>query len=482
MRIFSSILSFVAVISFVFPTFGQTTDQWQLEANTEKELVVTPALLDNANPNHVLYNSFAEKDSHNAATYYYRAALRWAALPKTHRAKLFEKRATWLEGPVSELPAEEVQLWLASTKPVLKELNKAFTGDCDWGLADNRKLTYREEFSLDLWPEKAVFYEFGIILNLSARLHLARGEFDQAVSMLTNSITFSQHVRKLPGDTTFMSYTIFADVLRSVDEASTLPESPNLFSALQAIPPSFESFRPWVESEFLKIKRSFRFLDDPENADLSDEQWRVAFLEALEMHDIFYGVQNSDGRYREQDLAATRSQRLGVLFAKLYPTAKVELLKAGWAREKLDSMPVGQVIAIQSRRLWDQHNVLFRGFQNLPGPDANVRALKMEESDFLFGRILGAFPCEIMGANMSGLIGREGQTVAVCSNIQLLRDWLAKHGKFPDRDEFLKLKTPADPASGKPFEYRLLKNGDAQFQTPPDSDGWVYYRITLKMK
>ena len=101
MRIFSSILSFVAVISFVFPTFGQTTDQWQLEASTEKELVVTPALLDNANPNHVLYNSFAEKDSHNAATYYYRAALRWAALPKTHRAKLFEKRATWLEGPVS---------------------------------------------------------------------------------------------------------------------------------------------------------------------------------------------------------------------------------------------------------------------------------------------------------------------------------------------------------------------------------------------
>ena len=125
-----------------------------------------------------------------------------------------------------------------------------------------------------------------------------------------------------------------------MDEASTLPESPNLFSALQAIPPSFESFRPWVESEFLKIKRSFRFLDDPENADLSDEQWRVAFLEALELHDIYGGVQNSGGRYREQDLAATRSQRLGVLFAKLYPTAKVELLKAGWAREKLDSMPV----------------------------------------------------------------------------------------------------------------------------------------------
>ena len=192
-RLLVQTLSAILVVLFwVKPGMSQSTDRWEVKAGfTSEELSVFPAQIGPNSLGYALYDSSAPKGSHNAATYYYRAALKWASLPKPHRQKLFKNREIWLEGEIGDFPHEEVEQWLAETDTVFVDLDKALTGTCEWGLegdgatlSDLRSITHSIEF--------IVFQEFGDMLQLSARLHLCRSEFDKAIERLADCITLSQ--------------------------------------------------------------------------------------------------------------------------------------------------------------------------------------------------------------------------------------------------------------------------------------------------
>ena len=476
---------FAILICLVSTTVGssQTKDRWELTVWEEFELAVTPAEISQESLDYELFAEASVAAQHNSASYYYRACLKWASMTKAHRKKLYDQRNAWFRSPISELPQVEVQQWLSKTEPALKELRKGLAGKCDWGIEDAQGLSFAELRELDLSAELTVLRELADTLRLQARLHLSKSEFKRATEVLTDTIKLSRDVTKLPSVLpSYAAKGMVHSTLSLVNEMASLPNSPNMFRAIQTLPNPVVNFRPAMRKNILSIERSFRFLDDPANSDRSDDQWRAVFLEGLEQLDQRDQRQHSN--YEDtggwDQFVASRERRLGLLLAKLFPAAKRELIKAGWDKEKLESMHVCQVIAMQTQRLWDRHKALFRGVENLTATEARVRAEQMESSDLIHGE-LGSFPFRNVISTQTDLLLSRWEQVGFSMNVEKLRDHLAKEGSFPNTKQFQDMSPIPNPLTDEPFEYRLLENGDAQIQSSPiDEEDFVRTRYTIK--
>ncbi len=463
--------------------FAQQKDRWKETAWEEIDQTVTPAEITQDSLTYKLFDDSAATAQHNSATYYYRACLKWAAMPKNHRAKLYSQQEPWFRGPLSDLPQVAVEQWLSKTEPALKELRKGLAGKCDWGIEDSQGLSIAEMTELDLSVELTVLREFADVLRLQARLHLARSEFQQAVSVLAATIKLSQDITRLPGFLPpYSAINIARNTLSTINEMASLPNSPNMFRALQTLPNPIVNFRPVIRKQYDSVQRSLQFLDDPESSNRSDDQWRAVFLDGLEQLD-----ESSRSNYERtrpdswNDIVASRERRLGLLLAKLFPSAKRELVNAGWDKEKLDAMHVGQVIAIQTRRLWDRHVQLLQGIDNLSAAEVRERSKQMESGDLLYGELLGAFPVQNVITTQENLLLSRWSNFEISMNVEKLRHHLAKTGSFPNAKQFQAMSPCPDPQTDQPFEYRLLENGDAQIQSSPiGEEDYVRTRYTIK--
>ena len=427
--------------------------------------------------------------SHNAATYYYRACLKWASLPKSHRVQLNDHRKEWLLSPFAALPKAEVEAWLRDTDSVFKELDRGLSGTCNWGLEGVRQLDYAETVELDKSAELTVLPELAEVLRLKARLHIARSEYAAAAKTLADTVKLARDVEMLPGLLpVFASNNISYRMLAFVNEMASTAGSPNMLRALQTLPRPLADYQSAVRDQYKTIERSFGFLDSPETSTRNDKQWRSVFLDGIAQidraHRSTYESTHPNGW---DELVASRTNRLGLLMGKLYPSAKQELLSAGWEKKDLDSMPVGKVIAIQTRRLWDKHTSLLAGLENLTAAEIRDRSKKMQSSDLVYGELLGGFPLHTMITNQENLLLSRNLLVEVSMNMELLRNHLAAAGKFPTVEQFKAMNPLPDPTTGLPFQYRRLENGDAQIQSQPDrydelaeSQKYVRVRFTFK--
>ena len=156
-------------------------------------------------------------------------------------------------------------------------------------------------------------------------------------------------------------------------------------------------------------------------------------------------------------------------------------MNAGWDKEKLDAMHVGQVIAIQTRRLWDRHVQLLQGIENLSAAEVRERSKQMESGDLPYGELLGAFPVQNVITTQEDLLLSRWSNFEISMNVEKLRHHLAKTGSFPNAKQFQAMSPCPDPQTDQPFEYRLLENGDAQIQSSPiGEEDYVRTRYTIK--
>ena len=284
-----------------------------------------------------------------------------------------------------------------------------------------------------------------------------------------------------------MTTGIAYPVLELAQEIAMIPGSPNLLPALQTLPRPIADHLSDSKQNHKIIERSFQFLDAPEKSNRTDAQWRDVFLDGVKQIDNANSW-NLESKYPnpDEELAATRQQRLALLFAKLYPVAKLQLIEAGWDESELNSMPVGKVVAIQTRRAWDAYTELFNGVENLPASKIYDRAVKIADSDLVNSDFHGCFPFPLITHTQENLLRCRWQLVEINMNLQLIRDHLAKTGSFPTAVQFKEMAF-ADPETGLSFQYRRLENGDAQFQSiPVIYDGsnrgrdYVVVRYTIK--
>jgi hypothetical protein len=172
-----------------------------------------------------------------------------------------------------------------------------------------------------------------------------------------------------------------------------------------------------------------------------------------------------------------------------YSHARRELLERGFSAERLDAMPVAQVVLLA----WWKQYVLIRDdyFKWLSLPENEIQpylhsfydSVRNAEIKGEGGPFVLAMPA-LQAAMYAEL--RSQREIDLLRVVEALRLHAAKNGRWPDKlDDITIVPVPLDPWNHKPFEYSV-KNGVATLEPldkPPMAGGPAVnsrYELTLR--
>jgi hypothetical protein len=177
----------------------------------------------------------------------------------------------------------------------------------------------------------------------------------------------------------------------------------------------------------------------------------------------------TDGASQKPDwkmqLAAT------ALLMKAYPEAKRALLESGMSRERVESMPVGQVVAIQaSRAYFYTYHEMFK-WSLVPYPDAWQRLADVEQRLIAEGYLgplsvstaqvlpIASLLLPAIKAVFGATVRLETQVASLQAIEAIRMHAAANNRKLPRTLEAITIiPVPNNPTTGKPFAYRLDGN------------------------
>src|SRR5205807_2164290 len=98
---------------------------------------------------------------------------------------------------------------------------------------------------------------YGTLLALRARLEMAEGQYDRAVSTLQTGFHLARHVAEVPTTTTALIGLAIAELmLRQVEDLVQAPGARNLYWALADLPRPFISLRRPLQGEMMMASAS----------------------------------------------------------------------------------------------------------------------------------------------------------------------------------------------------------------------------------
>jgi hypothetical protein len=420
----------------------------------------------------------------NAATLYYRSGaffLENQALLKDLRDEQWDD---WLRMPLPDLPREAVRARVCGARRVLHELELAAQcRECDWQLEGRR-----EGIGLVL-PEVQFFRRFGVVLAVRARLEIAEGKWPEAIRSLQAGYALARHLGEGPTLIHVLVGAAIAQMMSSQVEAWTgQPGAPNLYWALTVLPRPFIDPAPAIRAESSMLEYMIPGLKGLEKGPVSIAEVQAVTEELRKTLDGF-GL-------RAPGLAETTART--ALLVQTHPAAKQFLRAHGYTAEQVEAMPVPQAVLLFAfldyRQAWDEAAKWAHvpdGFHQ-PGyrPAGIAYSQALERLDRLFFRgLLKALgegtelPLEKVYATATRLDRR----LAALRCIEAIRLYAASHnGNLPPAlADCREGPAPADPVTGKPFEYKVV--GDRATLTAPFPPGpkpppglLLSYQLTLR--
>jgi hypothetical protein len=460
-------LAIVVVWAVSFGTAAPTKAAPRIESKpTVIRLTVDPA----AEPRPALQYSFmtplAQRKPGNAAPIYYRAILAYVE----HRSRAtgvkggpnFDTRLeAWAQAPIENFPKDEVRKALQNFR-AFDELREAASRErCDW---DWRLQDIEGPKSFEFILEE-VQQSRGLArcLAVKARLEIAEGRYDDAAQTLRIGYQFARDISETPIIIPGLVGIAIASLLDEQAHAfMAAAKSPNLYWAFTELPRPFVDLRPAVEFEVAFPSRVFPFLKDPEHAEHSPEQWADLVSRALHTTTSLGGVESSQSSYGWQfRLVATGLALRG------YTQAKRNLIAAGYDAQKIEQMPVGQVIAIDEAHLSRYIADEFRKWTMVSYPEG-WRRLKQADRELIRGHYLGPLLSsrEIIPINSLLLPATSAAmdapircdiSIAADRVIEAIRMQASQNGgKLPrSLSEISVVPVPAHPRFGTPFPYKV---------------------------
>lgn len=446
-------------------------------------LAITPAAEPNPALRYQLLPAIHERKPGNAAQYYYRALLNIKGRHFADHWKEHEKNYERWNKSLAELPADEVRKWLQPFGRVFADVRTAtYRERCDWEWR-LEQIEGVELFAFVL-EEIQSARDLARVLVLKARLEIKEGKFDEALQTLRDGYQLAVNVTTEPLLINGLVGVAIASMLNeAIIDWIAQPNSPNLYWAMTALPKPLIDMRPALALEAAVCERALPFLRDAETAQRSSEEWlRLIGGELEKLHQLA-GTQVPSAWEKAAFFAAIPAA---------YTQAKRELVAGGFDEKKLDAMPVGQVLAIQSRRAanYTAQEVLKNAL--LDSPDAAERIAATEQrlrrDGWMAPPMMGKDPFGIAGVILPALGSvtsashRLQRNVAAIQALEALRMQASETGKLPaSLDEVKIVPVPLNPATGKPFPYRV-EGAAATFELPQirfPQDGAVY-TLTLE--
>jgi hypothetical protein len=266
-----------------------------------------------------------------------------------------------------------------------------------------------------------------------------------------------------------------------IDELITLPDAPNLYWALTALPQRLVDFRPAMENESRLIERLVPELADARSL-RREAEWSSLLARIYARMD---GIQKMIGTPGTgQGAKKTSSADLDRLKSELLPEARSSLAK----RPKADaaaSVPMSDdqmivlYIAGWYRERWDD---LFKA-SYLPYPEARpfydkvIARRRSEETSHPLALLSGIAPA---GAKFHEQVAERERRVAALRVVEGVRLYAAANeGRLPPSLDAVRIvPIPPDPLTGKPFEYaRVGQTASLVREGPAPSRLKVVYRI-----
>ena len=485
------LLLFVLAISPPAPadvTYTET-DARTADSVTVIRMTVTPA----AEPIPALKHRFVARDidltAGNAVPYYYRALLDSALVMKRIREKFGdddEELGRWYgtgadATPIDELPLERVREASGMLVSVIDNhlADAVARRDCDWelGLEELRGI----EVIQYLLPEFQQSRDLARMVALRTRLAIAERRYEDAIDNMRMNYRLGGDVAKPPllvcG---LIGFAIESVANGTLMELIAAPDSPNLYWALTDLPDPPADLRPAARFELDFGPRMFPFIHHAETTERADEEWNRLFTEA------FRDLQKAGGAaalfgaapVEESDaaagLVATAAGLLG------YSHAKQQLVAWGMDRGRVESMAVGQVMAIYTERNYRHFADAYETLWYMPFWEMQKRGSPVNDELSDAGMLSGNENRELMPMVSILLPAMQAaraaqmrleRDVAALRVIEALRMYAAAHnGRLPvSLDEIDQVPVPMNPATGKPFEYRV--DGTTAILELPASDG-----------
>jgi hypothetical protein len=405
----------------------------------------------------------------NAAPFYYRAILMQEQLPAEVGKELVENEERWLKHLDDPAVRKEVQAWLDRHGAILSQLQTA---------------TYREEIEFDfrlrelggietlefVLPEIQAMRSLSHLLQIKGRLAIADGRLDETLESMRMGYRLAQAASQPPflvaGLVGIGIESVMNDVLLHFLAA---PGAPNLYWALTDLPQPLVDLRPAMQQEMGLPGQLFPFLENAETAQRSEEEWRRLLADSVRSLMELGGSDSSLSQFQSELAGA------GVAL-KMYPQAKRELIDAGFDRERIEAMPVGQVIAWQTARLTDYASQEVYKWWGLPYWQA-VEPMRATEKRLIGENILGAGRSLNRGGlpvaslllpavfNVRRAEGRLERNLAALSALEAIRLHAGRTGSLPDTLEELSPPAPINPATGAAFSY--ARSGDGAVLEAP---------------
>lgn len=473
------VLTFLLLGAAAAPAGAQEAPDFTVRLAIRPAAQPTPAL------KYRLLPQLGDRVPGNATTHYYRAMmLKGKEMPADSEAPFWK----WMKMPLQDLPRKEVQAFFGPYRPALEQLELAARSTyCDWDVTERIR---KHGISL-LLPEVQPMREFAYLLRLKARLEMAEGQYDKAVTTMQTGLALARYTADSPTlISALVGIAIAYIVAADIDELTQQPGSPNLYWALTELP------RP-----FIGLDRAFqgeRLLSESLISGLGPIIREARTGRPLTPEQLQTAVKLLGGLLREGDVRDDWSMNLFLVLGatKVYPDAKRRLVERGMSAEQVEAMPVLQVALLDSLNEYERMFDELAKWQSLPYWEARagmerttavLKQMKAKSADGV-GIPLATLllPAVEKVAFASARIDRK---IAALRCVEALRLYAAAHdGKLPAALEDVKeVPVPIDPVTGKPFEYRLegekaVLSAPPPRGEPPHGGNSLRYELTVQKK
>ena len=418
----------------------------------------------------------------NAAPYYYRAMIDLSSTISSLRKKYGEEFEDWYETdiiPLSKLPLDKVRVANEKLDFIVRGQLKVANNrrNCDWELGIDQ--IRGVDIISFLLPEFQECRQLARVLVLRARMAVAERRYDDAIESIRMTYRLGRDAAQPFLVCGLIGIAIDGMADRALVELIANPGSPNMYWALGELPEPPIDLRSTVRFEMGFGARMFPLINNAETTDHSPQEWNRLLTESIHnLQDVGgTGIPGPHGKTAndvESGFAATMVGLSG------YSHAKEQLIAQGMDRSRVEKMAVGQVIAIYTERTYRRFADDWENLWQVPFARSIEMARrldkKMEEA-----RPLGAgedreilplatllLPALQASRGAQVRLAREVASIRV---VEALRIYAAEHGgQLPKRLEDIdKVPVPINPATEKPFEYRL--DGATAILELPTSDG-----------
>lgn len=354
--------------------------------------------------------------------------------------KANEDREKWRTMPLKDLPLKEMQYYC--TNAGLRQADYAARLDTpDWQIL----LKLKSDGVNLLLPDAQKLRALADALQIRFRVEIAERRFADAIITAKTMLALSRHFNEHPtliGD--LIGIAIGTLALSRVDEMIEQPGCPNLFWALTDLPSPFIDLRKGLQAERVMIEAEMPGLNDRDP--MSEAQLRRV-VDRLQK--AINGPKDPEGTVqqwmegRAKDKEHVRAARKRLIASM--PTKDTE---------KIDSLPALQIVLLDAKL--DFEMVRDEAMKALALPYWQAR------------RVLESIP-PIPGDKQTPLIklsirvdrvrmaqARLDQRIALLRCVEALRMYAAEHdGKLPSKLDDIRVPLPVDPATGKPFTYKV---------------------------